>query len=115
MSVLKLDVDFKMDKELLRKFVDTRFAILKHLGYHVVEIKAVETKRGYHFWVHLSENLNARERCELQFLLGDDINRVKYNFLRLNAKCFDEFNALFSVKVKRNSKWLAKVRWFKGL
>jgi hypothetical protein len=100
MSIAKIDVDVKMSKTLLENFLKTRREIIRLLGYTLLEEKMQETQKGYHFWFTLLENLSDKELCELQFLLGDDQTRCKFNFLRLEAGCFNQFNCLFNKKFK---------------
>lgn len=104
MSIAKVDVDVKMSKELLTKFVNTRLAIAQRLGYAVKGCRVVETKKGYHLWMEIFKKLTDKELCELQFLLGDDQVRCRFNFLRLDLGAFGWFNALFSKKMKRKRK-----------
>jgi len=99
-SVAKVDVDVKMDKELLGKFIATRRLIIAWLGYTLEYWRCAETEKGYHFWFKLKEELSDKELCDLQFLLGDDHSRCRFNYLRLEANCFNEFNVLFSKKFK---------------
>ncbi|MEM2446482.1 MAG: hypothetical protein QW734_07475 [Candidatus Bathyarchaeia archaeon] len=100
MTILKIDVDVKMDEKLLDKFIITRIAILEALGYEFKRISWMETKKGYHFWIEIREKLTDEEMCELQFLLGDDPARCRFNYLRLEAGCFRQFNVLFNKKLK---------------
>jgi hypothetical protein len=102
MSVTKIDIDVKMDKILLENFLKTRREIIRLLGYTLLEEKIQETQKGYHFWFTLLENLNDKELCDLQFLLGDDQTRCRFNYLRLDAGCFRQFNVLFNKKFKGN-------------
>jgi len=100
MSIAKIDVDIKMDKALLEKFLHTRKAIIHTLGYTYITHNITKTEKGYHIWFKIAENLTDKELCELQFLLGDDQTRCKFNFLRLEAGCFNQFNCLFNRKFK---------------
>jgi hypothetical protein len=100
-SVAKIDVDVKMDKDLLVKFLETRIEITKALGYRLLWVHKEETEKGYHFWFAIKEDLSDKELCDLQFLLGDDIVRHQFNLVRLKVGTFREFNALFSKKVKK--------------
>jgi len=118
-AVLKIDIDYKMDKQLLREFIDTRKTILYSLGYEVKRVKYIETEKGYHFWFTIfqgiGKKLTDKRKAELQFLLGDDIIRARYNFMREELGAFDTFNALFSEKIKEKvnfSKLL--VKWLKN-
>ena len=100
-TIAKIDVDVKMDNVLLVQFLGTRLAIIEHLGYHLKDVRWRETTHGYHFWFEIEENLTDNELANLQFLLGDDQIRSKYNFMRVKGKAFRDFNALFSKKVKK--------------
>jgi hypothetical protein len=100
-SVAKIDIDVKMDKDLLVKFLETRIEITKALGYRLLWVHKEETEKGYHFWFCVEEDLSDKELCDLQFLLGDDIVRHQFNLVRLKVGTFHSFNALFSKKVKK--------------
>lgn len=104
MSIAKIDVDIKMDRPLWDKFLATRKAIIERLGYILVDVKVAKTSKGFHFWFHLKETLTDKEMCDLQFMLGDDQPRCRFNYLRNDAGVFDHFNALFSKKSKRTRK-----------
>lgn len=104
MSIAKIDIDLNMDEKLLSKFIETRIWIISALGYRLVSYRYRKTKKGYHFWFHIDKKLSDKELCDLQFLLGDDINRCKFNYLRLELGSFNTFNALFSKKLKFD-KW----------
>lgn len=100
MTILKIDVDVKMAEKLLDKFIRTRIAILEALGYEFKKMNWAETRKGYHFWIEVREKLSDEEICELQFLLGDDHSRCRFNYLRLEAGCFKQFNVLFNKKLE---------------
>ena len=100
MSVAKIDIDVKMDEWLLTAFIFTRKKIIEAFGYTLTDVKVASTEKGYHFWFHIKEQLTDKELATLQFLLGDDQTRCKFNFLRLEAGCFKQFNCLFSRKFK---------------
>jgi hypothetical protein len=107
MSVAKVDVDILMDEQLLTKFINTRLAIIKALGYTFRRYRIRRTAKGYHLWFHIDEKLNPRELVDFQFLLGDDQARCRFNYLRHEANSFNEFNALFSKKI--NADWREKL------
>jgi hypothetical protein len=100
MTIVKIDIDVKMDKELLYKFITSRIAIMKALNYTPCYYEYKETEKGYHFWFGIEEELSDKEICDLQFLLGDDQPRCRFNYLRFEAGCFKQFNVLFSKKLK---------------
>jgi len=99
-DTLKIDLDIKLPHQLFNKWLITRLKMLEYLGYAVIDVKFCETKKGYHFWFKINKMLSAKQRCELQFLLGDDIKRCKFNMIRQKVGVFDEFNALFSEKLR---------------
>jgi hypothetical protein len=101
LSIAKVDIDVIMGDALLKKFIYTRIAIIERLGYTLVAYRCSKTGKGYHFWFELGEKLTDDELCDLQFLLGDDQPRCRYNYLRLEAGMFKQFNALFSKKFKK--------------
>jgi len=118
MVILKIDVDVKMSKQLLREFMETRRVILSYLGYNVRSIVAQETEHGYHFWIDIEDHeelyVDQKRKAELQFLLGDDQRRARYNFLRGELGAFGTFNALFSEKIKEKvSLWKVIKIWLK--
>jgi len=114
MVILKVDIDIKMNKRLLREFVETRRIILAYLGYRVRSIITQETEHGYHFWIDIEEYVNQKRKAELQFLLGDDQRRAQYNFFRAELNAFDTFNALFSEKIKKKVSLLKVLKiWIK--
>ena len=98
MKVIKLDIDYKMEKELLKEFIETRIILLKHLGYNVIDYNYRKTKHGYHFWFIVDKDIEDKRLAEIQFLLGDDIRRAKFNFFRAKHNVFKHFNILFSLK-----------------
>ena len=100
MRTAKIDVDVKMDDELMRKFLITRKALIYVLGYTYIDHTITPTEKGYHFWFNIKEDINDKDLCDLQFLLGDDQVRSRFNYLRLEAGCFNQFNCLFSRKFK---------------
>jgi hypothetical protein len=101
MSIAKIDVDIQMSTELAHRWLKTRLAILESLGYLVSQYHLLKTAKGVHGWFHVYQALTDTEIAELQFLLGDDQKRCRFNFLRDEAGAFKQFNALFNKKYKR--------------
>ena len=106
MTVIKLDIDYKMNKQLLKEFIETRLGLLALMNYHIEDYNYTKTKHGYHFWFKIIEQLTEQRLAEIQFLLGDDIRRAKFNFMRAKINAFNEFNILFSLK--KSKKLLTK-------
>jgi hypothetical protein len=98
-SILKIDVDIRMSKHMLHRWIETRKRMLESMGYHVVDINYRYTKHGMHFWIILEEKLDSYTRAMLQFIAGDDHRRCFYNFYRARMGVFDYYNALFGVKI----------------
>jgi hypothetical protein len=106
-KVIKLDLDLHHEFEeryhLLADFIKTREILLKALGYEVEEIVTETSQHGYHIIIILNNDITIEEAFRLQFLLGDDIHRVNFNFTRL-ALFGDEtanyLNLLFTRKYK---------------
>jgi len=99
-TYFKVDVDVKMSNDLLDKWILTRVKILEWLGFQLIDFNYTETEKGYHFWFGVQGEHEPKVIAETQFLLGDDQTRCKFNFLRLEADCFHEFNCLFNKKFK---------------
>jgi len=98
-SILKIDVDIRMDRDMLQRWIESRKRMLESMGYHVVDVNYRYTKHGMHFWFILNESLDSNTRAMLQFMIGDDHRRCFYNFYRAKLKVCDYYNALFGVKV----------------
>jgi len=108
-SIAKCDLDFKPDPLLLSEYIYTRKVIIVAMGYTPIKVNYVETEHGYHFWYHIQENLDDEDLVCLQFVLGDDLRRLEYNVLRLQANVFNEFNCLFSKKIKRRTRGIKRL------
>lgn len=105
-TTLKIDIDIpqlKKDNTLFEDYVNTRMIILDYLEYTIQNIRWTETQKGYHFWITIDQNLTDKQTCDLQFLLGDDQPRCRFNYLRLEAECFKQFNVLFNKKLKQHT------------
>jgi len=101
MSIAKVDVDLRNRPQTFGLWVRTRKWIIEKLGYTLEKVNVRETQHGYHVWFHIAESVDDQTLAVLQFLLGDDQKRCKFNFLRWEAGAFDNFNALFSKKLKK--------------
>jgi len=99
-NILKIDIDVKVSREELALWVCTRKLLLKHLGYTCRDVKITTSKKGYHVWIHLNEQLTRYEVALVQFLLGDDHARCHFNFMRADLACANKFNILFNYKLE---------------
>ena len=97
MHPFKIDVDVKMSKSLLKKFIETRKVLLKHLGYKVKEVNKKESRRGHHLTILVTGKVPATKANAIQFLLGDDPSRCIINARRIKRRIpWREGNKLFS-------------------
>jgi hypothetical protein len=83
--VLKIDKDCHIDTELEHEYIQDSLAILSRRGIRVLKIEATRTYHGRHYYFHIAEPVDARTANRLQYLLGDDTNRVDYNQARINS------------------------------
>ncbi len=104
MSVAKIDVDIKLKPEAFKLWLETRKWIIERLGYRLEKVNIKETEHGYHVWFKIKEVIPDEALAVLQFLLGDDQKRCWFNFLRVEANAFKQFNALFNKKYKKRGK-----------
>ena len=112
--ILKIDIDTKVPRKLLNEWIETRRVILQYLGYNVRNIIITETTHGYHAWIYIEDHVDSKRKAELQFLLDDDHRRAQLNLMRAELNAFDEFNALFSKKIKKKVSLLKVLKiWIK--
>jgi hypothetical protein len=67
------------------EYIRDALAILSKRGIRVLKIEATRTYHGRHYYFHLAEPVEARTANRLQYLLGDDPNRVDYNRARIDS------------------------------
>lgn len=95
-SIIKLDYD-KITTRDIQLIFHYRAWLLKYFGIRKVE--CYETKRGYHVLVDIEEKLNPRDVLLIQLLMGSDIHREIYNFLRkFEGELIEAFNKLYTKK-----------------
>jgi hypothetical protein len=104
LSIAKVDVDIQNRPDTFQVWLDLRVLLIEKCGYHLVKTRVSETAHGYHVWFHLAETLEPQRLAELQFWLGDDQKRCKFNFMRAEAGVMHSFNALFNKKLKHKRK-----------
>lgn len=108
-EILKVDIDIPWDlfMEFKEHWEKTRLATLIHFNLELIDIIYQKSQNGKtHVWVHIKtpRPLTPYEKALIQFLLGDDHNRAKLNFMRAERtpNKFDSFNILFSKKIRRD-------------
>ena len=97
-NCIKIDLDIKPNKEWRKLWINTRKLILKHMKLHLLYYREYESRKGYHYYFIVKENLSYDRLCKIQFLLGDDINRVRFMLIRKAFMSRLEYNVLFSEK-----------------
>jgi hypothetical protein len=95
-DVLKIDKDCVVGKDLLQDWV--RLIVLPTCRAYGVEVTSVETcpspRKGFHVYIPIDRSIHAETAWRLQFLLGDDCQRVSLNRARWSAG-FSGWNKLF--------------------
>ena len=100
-SVLKIDKDLFVDKEWLQGYIETVCQICRAHGVTVTWIKmCASRKKGLHFYISINPELDAAFAVYLQFLLGDDSQRVDYCRARVDSG-LNEWNKLFELAARR--------------
>ena len=111
-KILKVDIDLKKyifyyyfgTKEKMRLFFQTKESILNVYGLKSERMLLEESNKGFHLTIELNKDVDNDTMIELQFLLGDDVNRVFYNFMRKqynDDEITTYFNILFTKKYKQ--------------
>jgi hypothetical protein len=100
-SLLKIDKDCFVDKEWLQGYVETIVQICRAYGVKVACIKMCSSqKKGLHFYVWIKPAVESAFANYLQWLLGDDCQRVDFNRARIDSD-LNEWNKLFEVAGRR--------------
>jgi len=86
MKTLKIDCDWCPPLEWVEDYCALVYKIVHNIlpKVYVERIKVRMSRRGnLHFIVSLSEHVDDRTACRLQFLLGDDRHRCRFNYARV--------------------------------
>ena len=94
--IFKTDLDIKLGKKQMKKYIQTRKAIIGSLGYELLRYRVEpSSKRGHHFWwICKGKNLLPSQINFMQFLLGDDWGRCLINSRRIK-RGVKEWNKIF--------------------
>ena len=96
MSLIKLDYDHITTRDVGLIFLHRGF-LIKFLG--IKELESFETERGYHVRIKIITKLSDADVQMVQMLMGSDIHREIYNFLRrLDGQLIEKWNKLYSKK-----------------
>lgn len=100
-GVLKIDKDCFISRQWMREYVETICQICKSKHVTVTCIKmSASRKKGLHFYISITPEIEAALAVYLQFLLGDDSQRVDYCRARVDSQ-LNEWNKLFEVAGRR--------------
>jgi hypothetical protein len=92
--VLKVDKDCHVSSQLEREWIRLALVILRIYHESVEWIEGTRTHHGRHYYIKINPPVDAHTANNLQYLLGDDANRVDYNRARINSR-LEEWNKLF--------------------
>jgi hypothetical protein len=98
--VLKVDKDCHVGPQLEREYIQHAISLLRKHLVCVEWIKATRTHHGRHYYIKIHPPVDAHTANDLQYLLGDDANRVDYNRARINSR-LEEWNKLFEAVGRR--------------
>lgn len=96
MSEIRLDYD-KIEFSDIKLIFEHRGWLVKYFNLNSVEV--CKTRKGYHVKIVITKQLEPRDILLLQILLGSDINREIYNFVRQqNGELLKNWNRLYTKK-----------------
>jgi hypothetical protein len=96
MSELKLDYDGITYADIQQIFLH-RGWLVKALGFERLEVAT--SAHGFHVRIKLDRKIQDRDILLAQILLGSDINREIYNFVRIyNGELTKNWNKLYTKK-----------------
>jgi len=127
--LLKIDKDCHVDCDWIEDYI--RLVLTVACWFHVAvnSIKTCNSRRkGLHFYIEINPPVNAQQANRLQWLLGDDCQRVDFNRARIESglaewsKLFERANVrlrtiyhasrfLQEHKKKRNGGEVARKKW----
>ncbi|MGB6680715.1 MAG: hypothetical protein WBF08_05240 [Candidatus Bathyarchaeia archaeon] len=100
-GVLKIDKDLFISKDWLQAYAKTIVFICRLYDVKVDYSRVVNSERkGLHFYIKIKPKIDAEKAVFLQFLLGDDSQRVDYCRARVDSG-LDEWNKLYWVVGRR--------------
>jgi hypothetical protein len=94
-NTLKIDKDCDLERDWLLDYIRTVLAIARMKQIRIVRIRICRSRRkGHHFYIDVKTPIPAKLANELQFLMGDDSQRVSYNNARIQSG-LNEWSKLF--------------------
>ena len=98
---LKIDKDLHVNNDWINEYARTIVQICGTHGIKVNRIKMCKSRRkGFHLYIPISPAIDPCFANKLQFLLGDDAQRVAFNQARIQSDLI-EFNKLFEKESTR--------------
>jgi hypothetical protein len=94
-NVLKIDKDNFPPNDWVGDYTRLVITVCKWFGLRVISIKKCESRRkGLHFYIEIFPVVSAQTANRIQWLLGDDCQRVAFNQARIESN-LDRWNKLF--------------------
>ena len=101
---LKIDRDIFVNKDWIKNYVHI---ILTVCNFFKVQVSTIETcsskRKGIHFYIKINPPMDPALTNMIQWLLGDDDQRVAFNRARIESG-LNEWNKLFEVPKRRLKK-----------
>ena len=92
---LKIDKDAFVEKQWIKDYVHLVLSVCRKFGRTVLTIKKCRSRnKGEHFYIKIRPPVSAALANRLQWLLGDDAQRVSFNRARIRSR-LKEWNKLF--------------------
>lgn len=82
MKELKLDYD-EIDEKTLFKILEKRKFVFFHFRLRPIGGIVAKTKRGWHVYIRLKDDLDDLDVAFIQAVLGDDFKRACFNWSRV--------------------------------
>ena len=99
--VLKIDKDCIVDYDWTRDYIRLVISTCKRFAVKVLRIRASRScRKGVHYYIDINPPVEAELANRLQYLLGDDCQRVDFNRARI-ASGLGEWSKLFEVAGRR--------------
>jgi hypothetical protein len=101
-SVLKIDKDCFVDRHWTQEYLRLITDVCRRHGVTVVSVKKCYSHhKGVHYYIEIDPPVEANLANMLQYLVGDDCQRVDHNRARIDAGSPSEWNKLFEAVGRR--------------
>jgi hypothetical protein len=100
-NVLKVDKDCVVPENWIQDYISVVLTVCKWFGVSVISIGACKSRmKGLHFYIEIAPSVEPEVANRLQWLIGDDCQRVDFNRARIESG-LDCWNKLFEVAGRR--------------